>query len=222
MSTLVGKPEFIAMLIGAIAKVRDGSDYLSQLDSAGGDGDHGITMRRAMGEIEKTLAANQEASLRDLLSQVGWTLLGIDGGATGPLLGSFFMGVAEEVGERQRLDVAGLAGAFEAGVAQVRKQSKAQIGDKTMIDALLPAVEALRGGVNAGKDVEQSLLEAAEAAGRGADATKNFVAKFGKARFSGERTLGHPDPGATSMAMIFAGFCEGMKLFNQAASPAKL
>ena len=210
------------MLTGAIAKVRDGSDYLSQLDSAGGDGDHGITMRRAMGEIEKTLAANQEASLRDLLSHVGWTLLGIDGGATGPLLGSFFMGVAEEVGERQRLDVAGLAGAFEAGVAQVRKQSKAQIGDKTMIDALLPAVEALRGGVNAGQDVEQSLLEAAEAAGRGADATKNFVAKFGKARFSGERTLGHPDPGATSMAMIFAGFCEGMKLFNQAASPAKL
>jgi len=199
------------MLAGAIAKVRDGSNYLSQLDSAGGDGDHGITMRRAMGEVEKNLAANQQASLREMLSQVGWALLGIDGGATGPLLGSFFMGVAEEVGERPSLDVAGLAGAFEAGVVQVRKQSKAQIGDKTLIDALLPAVAALRAGADAGKDVGQSLREAAEAAVRGADATRNFVAKFGKARFSGERTLGHPDPGATSMAMIFAGFCEGTR-----------
>jgi dihydroxyacetone kinase-like protein len=211
MSALVGKPEFTAMLAGAIAKVRDGSNYLSQLDSAGGDGDHGITMRRAMGEVEKNLAANQQASLREMLSQVGWALLGIDGGATGPLLGSFFMGVAEEVGERPSLDVAGLAGAFEAGVVQVRKQSKAQIGDKTLIDALLPAVAALRAGADAGKDVGQSLREAAEAAVRGADATRNFVAKFGKARFSGERTLGHPDPGATSMAMIFAGFCEGTR-----------
>lgn len=191
--------------------MREGSDYLSRLDSAGGDGDHGITMRRAMGEVEKTLVADREASLRELIAQVGWTLLGIDGGATGPLLGSFFLGVAEEVGERPSLDVRGLAGAFEAGVAQLRKQTKAQIGDKTMIDALLPAVEALRAGVNSGKGIEQLLREAAEAASRGADATRNFVAKFGKARFSGERTLGHPDPGATSMAMIFEGFCEGMK-----------
>lgn len=180
------------MLAGAIAKVKDGSDYLSQLDSAGGDGDHGVTMRRAMNEVEKTVAANQEASLRELIAQVGWTLLGIDGGVTGPLLGSFFIGVAENVGEHQALDVEGLAGAFEAGVAQLRKQTKAQIGDKTMIDALLPAVEALRGAVNAGKDVEQSLREAAEAAGRGADATRNFVAKFGKARFSGSGPLATP------------------------------
>jgi dihydroxyacetone kinase-like protein len=211
MSALVGKPEFIAMLSGAIAKVREGSDHLSQLDSAGGDGDHGVTMRRAMGEVEKTLTVNREASLGEMLSQVGWTLLGIDGGATGPLLGSFFLGVSAEVGERQSLDAVGLAGAFEAGVVQVRKQSKAQIGDKTMIDALLPAIEALRAGADAGKEVGQLLREAAEAAGRGADATRNFVARFGKARFSGERTLGHPDPGATSMAMIFDGFYEGIR-----------
>ena len=143
MSALVGKPEFIAMLAGAIAKVRDGSDYLSQLDSAGGDGDHGVTMRRAMGEVEKTLAANQEASLRELIAQVGWTLLGIDGGATGPLLGSFFIGVAENVGERQALDVEGLAGAFEAGVAQ---RSEADEGtDRRQDDDRCPA--ARRRGV---------------------------------------------------------------------------
>ena len=211
MIALIGKPELLAMFAAAIAKVREGSDYLSQLDSVGGDGDHGITMRRAMGEVEKTLAANREASLRELLSQVGWTLLGIDGGATGPLLGSFFIGAADNVGQRDGLDAAGLADAFEAGVARVRRQTKALPGDKSMIDALLPAVEVMRAGVKAGKDVEQSLCEAAKAAACGADATKNFVAKFGKARFSGERTLGYPDPGATSMAMIFQGFWEGLK-----------
>jgi len=212
MRDLVGKPEFVAMLTRAIATVRDGSDRLSELDSAGGDGDHGITMRRAMGEVEKTLACSRDASLHEMLLQVGWALLGIDGGATGPLLGSFFIGMAEYVGERESLDAEGLAEAFEAGVARLRKQSNAQIGDKTMIDALLPAVAALRSGVSAGMGVEPSLRDAAAAAARGAEATKDFVAKFGKARFSGERTLGHPDPGAASTAMIFRGFYEGIRI----------
>lgn len=196
------------MLAAAIAQVREGSDYLSQLDAAGGDGDHGTTMRRAMGEIEKTLAAHSEASLHDLIAQVGWALLGIDGGATGPLLGSFFLGIAEEVGERSSLNAAGLAAAFAAGGARVQKQTKAQAGDKTMLDALLPALAALRAAAD--NDVDQALRAAAEAAARGADATRNWVPKFGKARFAGERTRGHPDPGATSLAMIFAGFSAGI------------
>ena len=210
MSALIGKREFKAMLAAAAAQVREGSDYLSQLDAAGGDGDHGTTMRRAMGEIEKTLAAHPEASLRELISQVGWALLGIDGGATGPLLGSFFLGIAEEVGDRSSLDAAGLAGAFAAGGARVQKQTKAQAGDKTMLDALLPALAALRDDAAAGKDAAWALRDAAEAAARGAAATKEWVPKFGKARFAGERTRGHPDPGATSLAMIFAGFSAGI------------
>ena len=208
MTVLISKCEFKAMLAAAIAQVREGSDYLSQLDAAGGDGDHGTTMRRAMGEIEKTLAAHSEASLHDLIAQVGWALLGIDGGATGPLLGSFFLGIAEEVGERSSLNAAGLAAAFAAGGARVQKQTKAQAGDKTMLDALLPALAALRAAAD--NDVDQALRAAAEAAARGADATRNWVPKFGKARFAGERTRGHPDPGATSLAMIFAGFSAGI------------
>jgi len=210
MSSVMGVGEFRAMLAAAAARVREGSEYLSQLDAAGGDGDHGTTMRRAMGEIEKTLAAQPDASLHDLIAQVGWALLNIDGGATGPLLGSFFMGVADEVGQRPSLDAAGLAAAFEAGAARVRKQSKAQAGDKTTLDALLPALAALRAAADAGEDSAQALHEAADAAARGAEATKNWVPKFGKARFAGERTRGHPDPGATSLAMIFAGFAAGI------------
>ena len=209
MSALIGIREFRAMLAGATARVREGSEYLSQLDAAGGDGDHGTTMRRAMSEIEKTLAAHPEAGLRELITQVGWALLSIDGGATGPLLGSFFLGIADAVGQRLSLDTSGLAGAFEAGGARVRKQSKAQAGDKTMLDAMLPALMALRAAADAGKDSAQALRDAGEAAVRGAEATKDWVPKFGKARFAGERTRGYPDPGATSLAMIFAGFAAG-------------
>ena len=203
------------MLVAATARVRGGCDYLSQLDATGGDGDHGVTMRRAMDEIEKTLAANPEANLRELIARVGWALLGIDGGATGPLLGSFFLGIADGVGERTSLDAASLAAAFEVGVARVQKQTKAQAGDKTIVDALLPAVAALRTSADAGEAATPALRHAAEAASRGADATRNWVPKFGKARFSGERTRGHPDPGATSLAMIFAGFAAGIQVSDR-------
>ncbi len=210
MGVLIGKREFEAMLAAAVAKVREGGDYLSQLDAAGGDGDHGSTMLRAVAEIEKTVSAQPQASLRELIAQVGWALLGIDGGATGPLLGSFFLGIAGEVDESHNLDAAGLARAFAAGGARVQKQTKAQPGDKTMLDALLPALAALRAAADAGSDADQALSEAAEAAARGAEATKNWVPKFGKARFAGERTRGCPDPGASSLAMIFAGFAAGI------------
>jgi len=198
------------MMAGAIERVRSGSAFLSELDSACGDGDHGTTMRRAMGLLEKALAEKEEESLRALIDRLAWTLLGVDGGATGPLLGSFFMGMAEAAGGQSELDCAALASVLEAGLASVQRQTKAQVGDKTMIDALVPAVKALRAGADAGKTLANSLRDAAEAARNGAASTKNMIAKFGKARFSGERTLGHQDAGATSVAMIFEGFCEGI------------
>lgn len=198
------------MLAAATSQVREGCDYLSRLDATGGDGDHGATMRRAMGEIETALAANPEANVRELSAQVGWALLGIDGGATGPLLGSFFLGISDGVADRTSLDATSLAAVFEAGLARVQRQTKAQAGDKTMLDALLPALAALRASADAGEDAADALRSAADAAARGAEATKNWVPKFGKARFSGERTRGCPDPGATSLAMIFAGFSAAM------------
>jgi dihydroxyacetone kinase-like protein len=210
MSTRIGKGEFVAMMAGAIERVRNGSPVLSELDSACGDGDHGLTMRRAMGLLEKALAEKEEESLSALIDRLAWTLLGVDGGATGPLLGSLFMGMAEGVGGQSELDCAAFASAFVAGLASVQRQTKAQVGDKTMIDALVPAVKALRAGADAGKTLADSLRDAAEAAWNGAASTKNLTARFGKAKFAAERTLGHQDPGATSVAMIFEGFCEGI------------
>ena len=136
--------------------------------------------------------------------------MGVDGGATGPLLGSFLMGLGNGLGEQDAIDCPTLAAMFEAGLAGVRRQSKAQIGDKTMMDALLPAVDAIRQAADAGKSIKETLQKAAEAAENGAVSTKDFRAKFGRAKNLGDRTIGHQDPGATSMALIFQGFFEGL------------
>ncbi len=125
-------------------------------------------------------------------------------------MGSFLMGLSNGVGEQDAIDCPTLAAMFEAGLAGVRRQSKAQIGDKTMMDALLPAVDAIRQAADAGKSIKETLQKAAEAAENGAVSTKDFRAKFGRAKNLGDRTLGHQDPGATSMALIFQGFFEGL------------
>ena len=206
MSQTIGYKELVAMLRGAAEQVQKNKDVLSQLDSVGGDGDHGTTMARAMGHLEKAAAGAKRGDLKALLTDIGWAIMGVDGGATGPLVGSFFMGMADAVSGKGALDAAALAAMFEAGLAAVQKQTKAQVGDKTMMDALVPAIAALRAAANAGQDVSAALREAAAAAQQGAESTKNFPAKFGRAKNLGDRTIGHPDPGATSFALIFKGF----------------
>ena len=201
------------MIEGAIQKVKAQHSLLSQLDAAIGDGDHGTTMLRAVNRLEETLSGNKFEDLQGLLHSIGWTLLGIDGGSTGPLLGTWFLGMAEFASGRKVLDGRALSDTFEAGLNTVMKQTKAQVGDKTMIDALAPAVQALKDGAAAGKEITEMLQDAAQAAEKGAQSTKDFVARFGKAKFAGERTLGHQDPGATSIFLNFQGFYDG--LLNQ-------
>ena len=198
------------LLLGAVASIRANHQHLSRLDSATGDGDHGTAMLRSMEAIEKAAREAGGSSPKDLLFQAGWEVMSAAGGATGPLLGSFLMGLSEGFGDAAELDAAGAAGAFEKALAAVRKQSKAQPGDKTMLDAMIPAVEAFRAAVDGSADIARALQEAAAAAGAGAEATRNMLAKFGKARNLGDRTLGHADPGATSIACIFQGFVDGI------------
>ena len=206
MSDTVGYKELVAMLRAAIEQVKANQDMLSQLDSVGGDGDHGTTMARAMGLVDKAIAACKKKDLKSLLNDVGWAIMGVDGGATGPLFGTFFLGMADAVAGKKPVDVNGLAVLFEAGLAALQKTSKAQVGDKTMMDALVPAVAALRTAADAGRPVLTAVALAAVAAEQGALSTKNFPAKFGRAKNIGDRTIGHQDPGATSVSLIFKGF----------------
>ena len=210
MADAIGIEDIDRMIRSAADKIRANRDRLSKLDSAIGDGDHGTTIARAMGIAEKVLAESEKKELKGLLKDVGWGVMGVDGGATGPLLGSFLMGLSNGVGEQNVIDCPTLAAMFEAGLAGVRRQSRAQIGDKTMMDALLPAINAIRQAADEGKSIKEALQKAAAAAENGAVSTKKFQARFGRAKNLGERTIGFQDPGATSMALIFQGFLEGL------------
>jgi dihydroxyacetone kinase-like protein len=198
------------ILRSGAARVKENHELLSRLDAATGDGDHGVTMKHVADVIIESLADGQSLGVGPLLEQVGWNVMSVDGGSTSSLLGSFFMGISEAVGGSQTLDSRGLAVAFEAGLARLRAQTPAQVGDKTLVDALVPAVEAMRQAADAGAEPPAVLARAAEASQRGADRTSEVPARFGRARNLGPRTIGHLDPGATTIALLFAGFRDGV------------
>jgi len=208
MTDTIGADGITAMLRTAVAEIRDNEALLSKLDAVTGDGDHGSAMVKAVAAVEKAIGDWDRASLKGLLYDIGWGAMSIDGGSTGPLLGSLFMGMSDGAGDAETLDTAGVAGMFEAGLAKVRKQTKADIGDKTMMDALIPAVAAIRGAADNSAGVDEAMKQAAEAAAKGAESTAELQAKFGRARNLGARTIGHVDPGATSMSIMFKAFSE--------------
>jgi len=208
MSETVGYGDLVRMFRSAAARVRESQNLLSRLDSVGGDGDHGTTMTRAMTKAEEAIEAEATGQIKALLADIGWAIMGVDGGATGPLFGTFFMSMSDAVADSNALGAGALADAFAAGLAALEKQTSARPGDKTLMDALVPAVAALRESAATGASVADALRAAAEAAERGAEATKNLQARFGRARNIKEASIGSPDPGATSVALIFRGFAE--------------
>jgi dihydroxyacetone kinase-like protein len=199
----VSDPTVIAWMREAETAVRERADYLTQLDAAIGDGDHGINMTRGFDAVGKALAA-QGASVPPgrLLTLVGKTLVSTVGGASGPLWGSAFRAMGRRLGDAEALDGAALADALEAGLAAVVDLGAAQPGDKTMVDALIPAVEALQERVAAGAGLSEAVAAAAEAAETGARATVPLQARKGRASYLGERSVGHQDPGATSAGLV--------------------
>lgn len=202
MTSGISKDDFARMVAGAAGAIRAQHAMLSELDCAAGDGDHGATMLRTVDRLEKAFAAGGPEDLKTCLKDAGWSVLGVDGGASSSLLGVFFGGMGDAAADD-------MAGMFEAGLAALRKQTKAQPGDKTMMDALVPAIQALRAAADSGKSVHEALYDAAAAARAGAEATRDFTARYGRAKFLGEKTLGHADPGAVSISLLFEGFYKG-------------
>jgi dihydroxyacetone kinase-like protein len=193
------------MFAEAAKRIRQEHAHLSRLDSIGGDGDHGTTMLRAVEKLEEAMNEGGEKALNVCLKDAGWLVLGVDGGASSAILGTFIAGMGDaELGRES--DCKHLAASFAAGLGAVARQTKAKPGDKTMMDALQPAVEAFDAAARADKSVEEAMRDAAAAAQRGADTTKDMIARFGRAKFLGERTRGTPDAGATSIALLFRGF----------------
>ena len=207
---MLRRDDVVRMIGAAAAAIRANEAQLSALDAATGDGDHGTAMVRAMDAAEKVTEASPSAPLPELLTAVGWEIMCAAGGATGPLFGSLFTGMGEGIVGREELDVAGIATMFEAGLASVREQTPAQVGDKTLLDALVPATEALRAAADRSADIATVLAEAAAAAEVGAASTTRLQARFGRARNLAERSIGPADPGATSVAVILRAFAEAV------------
>ena len=183
------------------AAVADNEETLTRLDSAIGDADHGANMRRGLKAVVAKLDEAAPAGPAALLKQAGMTMVSTVGGASGPLYGTFFLRMAAAVGDAGTLDQAGFAAALRAGVDGVVARGKAEAGDKTMYDALAPAVDALDAALG-GEDTSGALQAAADAAAHGRDATTPMQARKGRASYLGERSVGHQDPGATSAALL--------------------
>ena len=187
---------------GFAEAVAENKAYLTELDSAIGDADHGINMNRGM---QATLAKLDGASGDDigsLLKTVGMTLVSTVGGAGGPLYGTFFIQMGAAAAGKSRLTGDDWAAALDSGIQGVIKRGKAEPSDKTMVDALLPALEALRSALSDGQSLGDALKRSAAAAEDGMKRTIPLVARKGRASYLGERSAGHQDPGATSSYLL--------------------
>jgi dihydroxyacetone kinase-like protein len=176
--------------------------YLIELDAAIGDADHGANMDRGFKAVLKKLDGTEEQDIGAILKTVGMTLVSTVGGAGGPLYGTFYLQAGMKLAGKTEMTLDDWAGALEAAVDGVIMRGKAQAGDKTMIDALLPAVEALKSALQEGQDFGVALVNAALAAQEGMLATIPMVARKGRASYLGERSAGHQDPGATSSYLL--------------------
>jgi phosphoenolpyruvate---glycerone phosphotransferase subunit DhaL len=177
---------------------------LVRLDTAIGDGDHGTNMDRGMRAAVEKLASTDGDDIGALLKAVGMALVSKVGGAAGPLYGTLFLQMGTATTGKAELDLAGWTAALEAGVKGVQARGKAELGDKTMIDALVPAVDALKSGSELG----DALRASADAAEEGMKATIPLEARRGRASYLGPRSVGHQDPGATSSHLLLRSAAE--------------
>ena len=189
----------------AAASIEAEADHLTQLDSAIGDGDHGVNMTRGFRAVTEALGAQDGAGPPGkLLIAAGKTLVSTVGGASGPLWGTALRRAGRAIGDSPALDGPALASALEAALDGVVELGAAEAGDKTMVDALGPAARALRERVGAGEELAPAIAAAVVAAEEGARATVPMQARKGRASYLGEHSVGHQDPGATSTALIVA------------------
>jgi phosphoenolpyruvate---glycerone phosphotransferase subunit DhaL len=184
--------------------VAENKDLLTDLDAAIGDGDHGTNMDRGMQAVVAALDDTPPVTASALLNKVGMTLVSTVGGASGPLFGTFFLRVGASLGDTAEISLAQLAAALRAGLEGIVARGKAEAGDKTIYDALAPAVNALDSAVSEGVDKADALKLALVAAESGRDATTPMLARKGRASYLGERSVGHQDPGATTVALLMA------------------
>lgn len=199
------KTEFAARLQQACASVTAAEQELTEIDSKFGDADHGLTMTKIAGAIVGAVAES-DGGIQSMLDDAAMAVMVLNGGSAVPLWNTWLDGMQENAPDGDEIDTAGLQAIFARALEALNEMSGAQVGDKTMMDALIPASEAI--AAYTGNDEQELFAAAAEAATRGAEASKQFVSKFGRAKSYGTQTIGTPDAGATSMAYFFRGLAQ--------------
>jgi dihydroxyacetone kinase-like protein len=198
----VGYDDVVRMIRAFAATVAEQKEYLTELDSAIGDADHGINMDRGMKAVITKIDAQEPTDVGALLKTVGMTLVSTVGGAGGPLYGTLFLQMGTATAGKGTLEAPDWAAALDAAVTGVQARGKAVLEDKTMVDALIPARDAYRQALEEGASFADALRRSTAAAEDGMKATVPLVARKGRASYLGERSAGHQDPGATSSWLL--------------------
>lgn len=185
-----------------IRKIEEEKEYLTELDQPIGDSDHGINMARGFQEVEKKMPSLEGKDIGSVLKTVGMTLMSKVGGASGPLYGSAFMKAGMAMAGKTEMDIHDFLTCLDTAIAAVQKLGKAEVGEATMIDAMVPADEAMKKALESGAGAKAVLEAGTKASWAGAEHTKELVATKGRASYVGERGIGHQDPGATSFSFI--------------------
>ena len=199
------KNQFAVRLKHACDTVMAAEQELTEIDSRFGDADHGLTMAKIAGAISRAVEES-EGGIQSMLDDAAMAVMSLNGGSAVPLWNTWLDGMQEAAPEGNTVDMAGIQAIFASAFAEIDDMSGAKVGDKTMMDALIPASEAI--AAYAGSDEQELFTAAAEAAAAGAEATKGFVSKFGRAKSYGEKTIGTADAGAVSMAYFFRGLAQ--------------
>lgn len=192
-------------------RLQENKDFLTDLDSAIGDGDHGINMSRGFLAVMEKLPQMEDKDIATILKNVGMTLVSTVGGASGPLYGTAFMRAGAAAAGKTALQGVDFLALLDAAVEGIRQRGKAQKGEKTMLDALIPALEAFEAEHASGASPRSALERAVDAAREGVEHTKTIVATKGRASYLGERSLGHQDPGATSALLMLEALLESLE-----------
>lgn len=200
--TTVTKEQVVRWLESTAAVLAENKGYLTDLDSAIGDADHGTNMDRGFTKVMEKLPTVADKDIGNILKTVGMTLISSVGGASGPLYGTFYMRGGMAADAKEELDGDDLVNVLQGAVDGIIQRGRAQPGDKTMVDALLPALAALKQAVADGQDVRAAVAAAVAAAEQGMKDTIPLQARKGRASYLGERSIGHQDPGATSSHLI--------------------
>jgi dihydroxyacetone kinase-like protein len=203
MKNSAGKPVLLKM----VAEIQKNKDYLGEIDGLIGDGDHGVNMNKGFTMFGEQIAG-KDIGFTEGLDELGNLLFSQIGGSMGPIYGTFFSGMAGA--DIDEIDVPALVKMLESGYGELKDVIESEVGDKTLVDTLAPALEALKKAAASGKDLPEALKDMKEAAAAGRDSTKDLVAKFGRSSRLGERSRGVLDAGAVSCCIILTAIADGI------------